>query len=102
MWYPMWGSLAWDFLSIMASSISSERVFSSVGITISKHYNHLKTNIVELLQFLKGNIRLDILACKAHILATEMGMHAKRDTSDDSGPGSLRMSGMARFSTINR
>ena len=37
----------------MASSVSSERVFSSAGITITKHRNHLKPDIVEALQFLK-------------------------------------------------
>ena len=34
--YPVWGAIAHDFLSIMATSVSSERAFSSAGITISK------------------------------------------------------------------
>ena len=38
----------------MASSVSSERAFSSAGITISKHQNCLKKDIVEALQCLKG------------------------------------------------
>jgi hypothetical protein len=37
----------------MASSVSSECVFSSAGITISKCCNCLKGDIVEALQFLK-------------------------------------------------
>lgn len=37
----------------MASSVSSERAFSSAGITISKRRNRLKGDIVEALQFLK-------------------------------------------------
>jgi hypothetical protein len=37
----------------MASSVSSERAFSSAGITISKHRNRLKKDIVEALQCLK-------------------------------------------------
>ena len=49
----MWASLAGDFLSIMASSVSSEHAFSSAGITISKHRNCLHGDIVEALQFLK-------------------------------------------------
>lgn len=34
--YPVWASLAQDFLLIMGSSVSSEHAFSSAGITISK------------------------------------------------------------------
>jgi len=37
----------------MASSVSSERAFSSAGITISKRRNRLKKDIVEALQCLK-------------------------------------------------
>ena len=37
----------------MASSVSSERSFSAAGITISKHHNRLKEDIVEALQCLK-------------------------------------------------
>jgi hypothetical protein len=37
----------------MASSVSSERAFSSAGITISKRHNRLKPDVVEALQFLK-------------------------------------------------
>lgn len=37
----------------MASSVSSERAFSSAGITISKRRNQLKGDIVEALQCLK-------------------------------------------------
>jgi hypothetical protein len=51
--YPVWASLAADFLSIMASSVSSERAFSSAGITISKRRNRLHADIVEALQVLK-------------------------------------------------
>lgn len=45
----------------MASSVSSERAFSSAGITISKRRNRLKADIVESLQFLKWSIRRDLL-----------------------------------------
>jgi hypothetical protein len=45
----------------MASSVSSEQAFSSVGITISKHCNHLKGDIVEALQCLKCMIRNNLI-----------------------------------------
>ena len=51
--YPTWASLARDYLAIMASSVSSERAFSSAGITISKRHNQLKADIVEALECLK-------------------------------------------------
>ncbi|KAF9456933.1 hypothetical protein BDZ94DRAFT_1314666 [Collybia nuda] len=38
----------------MASSVSSEHTFLSAGITISKHCNWLKGDIVEALQCLKS------------------------------------------------
>jgi hypothetical protein len=37
----------------MASSVSSERAFSSAGITISKRWNRLKGDIVEALECIK-------------------------------------------------
>jgi len=37
----------------MASSVSSERAFSSAGITISKRRNRLKGDIVEALECIK-------------------------------------------------
>ena len=48
-------------LSIMASSVSSERAFSSAGATISKLRNRLKADIVEALQFMKFSYRNDLL-----------------------------------------
>jgi hypothetical protein len=45
----------------MASSVSSERAFSSAGITITKRRNRLKPDIVEALQFLKCTYRHDLL-----------------------------------------
>ena len=61
--YPVWASLACDHLAIIASSVSSERAFSSAGITISKRWNQLKGNIVEALQFLKCLICQDLVFC---------------------------------------
>jgi len=59
--YPVWASLAQDFLLVMASSVLSERAFSSVGITISKRCSRLKLDIVEALQFMKCIYCQDLL-----------------------------------------
>jgi hypothetical protein len=59
--FPVWASLAQDYLSIMASSVSSEHAFSQGGITISKCQNRLKGDIVEALQFLKCCVRQDLI-----------------------------------------
>ena len=45
----------------MALSVSSERVSSSAGITVSKHCNRLKPDVIEALQFLKCVFRRDLL-----------------------------------------
>jgi hypothetical protein len=59
--YPVWASLARDYLSIMSSSVSSERAFSQGGITVTKRRNRLKGDIVEALQIVKCSIRHDLL-----------------------------------------
>ncbi|KAJ3001937.1 hypothetical protein NUW54_g6121 [Trametes sanguinea] len=59
--YPVWASLARDYLSVMGSSVSAERAFSSAGITVSKRRNRLKGDIVEALQGLKCTIRRHLL-----------------------------------------
>lgn len=45
----------------MASSVSSERAFSSAGLTISKRRNRLKGDIVEALQCLKCMYHNDLI-----------------------------------------
>lgn len=45
----------------MASSVSSERAFSSAGITISKRRNRLGADIIEALQGMKSLYRRDTL-----------------------------------------
>jgi hypothetical protein len=59
--YPVWALLAQDYLPVMALSVSSERAFSSAGITISKCCSRLKPNIVEALQFLKCLHRQELI-----------------------------------------
>jgi len=55
----VWVSLACDYLA--ASSVSSERAFSSARITINKRRNRLKGKIVEVLQFLKCLFRKNLI-----------------------------------------
>jgi hypothetical protein len=45
----------------MASPVYSERAFSSAGITISKHRNSLKSDIVEVLQVLKSVLKKEVI-----------------------------------------
>ena len=45
----------------MASSVLSERAFSSAGITISKRHNQLKPDIVKALQCLKCLYKNDLI-----------------------------------------
>ncbi|PSR71906.1 hypothetical protein PHLCEN_2v12250, partial [Hermanssonia centrifuga] len=59
--YPVWASLAQDYLSIMATFVLSERAFLQGSIIISKRRNCLKNNIIEALQCLKCAIRHDLL-----------------------------------------
>lgn len=54
---PVWAAIARDYLPVMASSVSSEKIFSSSGITISKRRNRLHGDVVEALQILKSAFR---------------------------------------------
>ena len=71
--YRPWASLARDYLSVMASSVSSERAFSAAGITISKRRNRLKADIVEALQCLKCMYTNDLIFRKVTLLDAEEG-----------------------------
>ena len=72
--YLIWASLALNYLSIMATSVSSERAFSFAGITIAKHRNCLKPDIVEALQCLKCMIRRDLLFREDPSVLLEVGI----------------------------
>jgi len=82
--YPTWASLARDYLPIMASSVSSERAFSSAGITISKRRNRLKGDIVEALQCLKLLYRNDLIFREV-ITAVEEELERENDPLLDEG-----------------
>ena len=69
--YPIAASLARDYLAIMASSVSSERAFSSAGITLSKRRNQLKGDIVEALQCLKCMYHNDLIFREVVLAAEE-------------------------------
>ena len=55
----------------MASSISSERAFSSAGITICKWCNCLNADIVEALQCLKSLLQQDLMVREVSTLANK-------------------------------
>ncbi|KAG6878832.1 hypothetical protein C0992_007317 [Termitomyces sp. T32_za158] len=88
--HPAWASLARDYLAIMASSVSSERAFSQGGLTITKHRNRLKGNIVEALQCLKCAIRHDLLFREpgpTSIDEAELERLENNEDNDGSGKG---------------
>ena len=70
--YPVWGSLAHNFLSIVAIFVSSEHVFSSAGMTISKWWICLKADIVEALQFAKCYLKKELLFHEDPLVATDI------------------------------
>ena len=85
--YPVWSSLALDYLPIMASSVSSERAFSSAGITINKRRNRLGPDLVEALQFLKCWFRRDLIFREDPTIASEynMGLIHQPETKQNKG-----------------
>ena len=54
---PVWASLAADYLPVMASSVSSERVFSQAGLLITKRRTLLKADIIEAIQMVKYRLK---------------------------------------------
>jgi len=72
--------MAHDYLTVMASSVSSECAFSGVGITITKCRNQLQGNIVEALQCLKALIHQDLIFRE---VPTAMEEEAHLDLNDE-------------------
>ncbi len=84
--YPVWASLALDYLPIMASSVSSERAFSSASITISKRRNRLGPDLVEALQFLKCWFRHDLIFREDPTIASEYSVgQTKQNEENEEG-----------------
>jgi hAT family C-terminal dimerisation region len=72
----------------MASSVSSERAFSSAGITISKRRSRLKPDIVEALQFLKCLHRRELIYRDEPSAMSESQMETAAACIEESGePG---------------
>lgn len=83
-YHPAWVSLARDYLSIMSSSVSSERVFSQGGVTVTELRSRLKGDIFEALQCVKCAIRHDILFREpAPSSVVEAEFNSDEDSSDD-------------------
>jgi hAT family C-terminal dimerisation region len=82
-------------LPIMASSVSSERAFSSAGITITKRRNRLKPDIVEALQFLKCTYHRDLLFREEPSTQFEVDESGLGDVEDfvENGLGETRKAG---------
>jgi hypothetical protein len=51
--YPVLSILAKDVMSVPVSTISSESVFSLVGRVIEEHRRSLRSDMVEMISFLK-------------------------------------------------
>ena len=77
----------------MASSVSSERAFSSAGITISKRRNRLKPDIVEALQFLKCLYRRDLLFREESSTELEVGIEREDLQNSDHNAGARNPGG---------
>jgi hypothetical protein len=87
-YHPAWASLARDYLSIMSSSVSSERAFSQGGITITKRRSRLKGDIVEALQGVKCAIRQDLLfpePAPSSVLEAELNGDGASEDDEDGG-----------------
>ncbi|KAL0957310.1 hypothetical protein HGRIS_001119 [Hohenbuehelia grisea] len=80
--YPVWVSLAGDYLSIMASAVSSERAFSSAGITITNRRSRLKPDIVGALQLLKCHLRHNLIFRETSSVETSTDSGAPRDLTE--------------------
>jgi hypothetical protein len=69
----------------MSSSVSSERAFSSAGITISKRRNCLKGDIVEALQCLKCMIHRNLIFRQDPAISVADEIAEEDDTPTDIG-----------------
>lgn len=83
---PVWASIAQDYLAIMASSGSSERAFSSAGLTITRLRSRLQGDIVEALQGLKAVLRSDFVMRDpepSSLLEEQMILNSEAEGEDD-------------------
>ena len=73
--FPMLFHVAMDVLPAQASSVPSERVFSSSKQTCTDRRNKLSSKIIELLQILKFGYKQDWLNFTADLVADEHDYH---------------------------
>lgn len=81
----------------MASSVSSERAFSSAGLTITKLRNRLQGDIVEALQVLKCTLRSELIirepppssVLQEQILSADIEAATEATGERDNGDGSI-------------
>ena len=76
----------------MASSVSSERAFSSAGLTLSKRRNRLQGDIVEALQCLKCMYHNDLIFREV-VVATEEEVDLKGMDLELAGDASVAEEG---------
>jgi hypothetical protein len=81
--YPVWASLACDYLSVMATSVSSERAFSAAALTITKRQNRLKGDIVEAIQVLRMMYQRDLMFREPPPLALELALEGQESGEDE-------------------
>ncbi len=58
--YPQIGNLARRYLSIPATEVTSERIFSAAGLTITKLIAALDLGTVDMLIFLHKNVEFQV------------------------------------------
>ena len=75
----VWMAIACNYLAIMASSVSSKHAFLSATLTITKHWNHLKGDIVEALQVMKSLLHQELVFCETGPSSTTKNLCEKHD-----------------------
>jgi hypothetical protein len=96
--YPVWASLARDHLSIMATSVSSERAFSAAALTITKCHNHLKGDIVEAIQVLRMMYQRDLIFREAPpSSAAELALEELDDGEENGDDSNILLSDESDF-----
>lgn len=81
--YPVWASLTRDHLSIMATSVSSERAFSAAALTVTKCRNCLKGDVVEAIQVLRMMYQHDLIFREAPTSTLELASEGLDDGEEE-------------------
>lgn len=78
----------------MASSVSSERVFSSAALTITKRRSRLKGRLVEALQVVKFALLHTVLSAEQPTIMSERLIQAEPEEGEDELRGYLSARGL--------